>query len=230
MKIKNLLTSGCSFTSNGIGGTPPTTDSNGGCSFIYDPDSGVAELAAWPDFLSRKLQVTSLVNSANEGHGNILISHSLITMLRKFNYKKEDTLVMFNLSDPARHDFYTASEKISNSWSLDLIPYKLECDQHCVGSEYYTSQSVFLLMNYLKTIGFNFYFMMMRDYINDETLGPIIEEFKEHLITFEPGPSMIDWARETSNTRSNSDHHPSTNGHKLIADMIYNKIRNNHAP
>ena len=231
MEIKNLLTSGCSFSEDGIGGMPPTTDSPGGCSFIYDPDFDLMEPRSWPGRLARKLQVTSLVNVASGGHGNILISHSLISMLRQIKYKKEDTLVMFNLSDPTRHDFYTAekskSKSRSNSWNPDhssLVPYNLQVDRLVIGCEYYTSQSVFLLMNYLRTNGFNFYFMMMSDYTDDESLGPIIEEFKDHLITFDPGPSMMQWAVKTNNVISNQDHHPSTTGQRLIADMIYNKI------
>ena len=77
-QYKNLLVGGCSFSADGVGGSPPTNTSSGGCSFIEDLDYTPAHPDTWPGFLARKLGVVSLINTASSGHGNNLITHSVL--------------------------------------------------------------------------------------------------------------------------------------------------------
>ena len=72
---KNLIVSGSGFSAHGIGGVPPTENSEGGCSYIDDPDFPALEPLTWAGILAKKLQVTSLVNLSTDSGGNLLTSN-----------------------------------------------------------------------------------------------------------------------------------------------------------
>jgi len=223
-----------------MGGGPPTDRSQGGCSYIDAGDVLPAEPNTWPGFLARNLNVTSLLNTACGSHGNILVTNSILEILNKFNYNPKDTLIIFNLSDPARLDLPCASNgpfaDVANVlWDSTIIDYsylKMHSDivdkiQIYMGIdqvEKFTSNAVELLITLLEYRKFDYYFMMMGNYINHQYLGPIIEKYNNRLISFTPGVSMIDFCRLSNNNVSNEDDHPSINGHKIIADIIYEHI------
>jgi hypothetical protein len=237
---KNLIVSGCSFTSDGIGGSPPTDISQGGCSYINTGDHPIAEPNTWPGFLARKLNVTSLINTACSGHGNILVANSILELLNKFNYAPENSLIIFNLSDPARLDLPCAFDDLNADdknvlWTNDIIDYSyLKISNDNIDRikiwmgidqvEKFTSNAIELLFTLLEYRKFNYYFMIMGNYIDHQYLGPIIKKHKDRLISLNPGISMIDFCQLTNNTVSDSDLHPSIDGHKIIADMIYEYI------
>ena len=234
MIVKNLIVSGDSFSYGGIGGCPPTLLSVGGCSYIPDVDCGCTEPNIWPGFLARQLSVQSLVNTATSAHGNILISYTIFEILKKYTYNIEDTLIIFNLTDPNRLDtpcdFNNENADNLILWDEKLIShsYLTKPSTPIISDavEKYTSESVRFLMEYLKLKGFKFYFLLMSDYTEHKYLGPIIKQFRDHIITLNPGPSMIEFAVHTKNTVSKKDLHPNINGHRLIADQVYEYINN----
>ena len=228
--IKNLIISGDSFSYDGIGGCPPTSTTMGGCSYIADPSYQASEPNAWVGFLAKKLSVQSLVNTATAAHGNILISYTIFELLKKFNYHRDDTLIIFNLTEPSRLDIPCEfADKNAHSWILwdkDILShsYQKTVINTTDAIEKYTSESIRFLMEYLKLSDFKFYFLMMNDYRNHLYLGPIINDFKEHLIELDPGPSMLEFAISTKNTVSDQDLHPNKIAHEMIANIVYDKI------
>jgi hypothetical protein len=248
-QYKNLIASGCSFTSNGMGGAPPTDRSQGGCSYIDDPQEIVGEKSylaltpgSWSGFLAQKLNVTSMINTASGSHGNILIVHTLLEILNKFPYDPEHTLIVFNLSDPARLDLpcefnHVDADHTHILWTKNIIDHsylKLSGSDTKINKiirlmgidqvEQFTSNAVELLFTLLEHRKYNFYFMMMKNYINHRYLGPVIEKYKDRLINLSPGISMYDFCQLTNNYISKLDEHPTINGHKLIADAVYSHI------
>jgi hypothetical protein len=239
-QYKNLIAAGCSFSSDAIGGVPPTEQSMGGCSFIDARDGTPSTPKTWVGFLAQQLTVTSLVNVACSGHGNILTANSILEILNKFNYDPADTLIVFNLTDPARLDIPCAFDSLNEDdrnvlWTKDIINYsylkisndnidKIKIWMGIDQVERFTSNAIELLFTLLEYRKFNYYFMIMGNYIDHQYLGPIIKKHKDRLISLNPGISMIDFCQLTNNTVSDSDLHPSIDGHKIIADMIYEYI------
>lgn len=219
---KHLIVSGCSFSAGGVGGFPLE-----GCSYIIDPDYDVVEPNCYAGFLARKLNITSLVNTASGSHGNILVSETVLDLLDQYDYSNADTLVVFNLSEPSRLDISCEHGPESSkwiSWTKDILSYAYHPRIVNPAMEQQTSAKVNELMSTLQSKRFNFYFMMMDDYTNDEYLGPVINKFKDHLITFDPGPSMLQFASATGKTKSVTDAHPNLQAHEIFADTIYDKL------
>lgn len=234
MKIKNLIVSGDSFSYSGVGGMPPTQSSSGGNSYLYDEKYQTMEPFNWPGFMAKQLSVASLVNTATAAHGNILISYTIFELLKKYNYHPHDTLIIFNLSEPARLDvpcdFHDSNADNFVRWDQNLLSHSYLTMPHQLpisdAIEKYTSESTRFLMEYLKSKKFVFYFLLMNNYLDHEYLGPVINDFNEHLIQLDPGPSMKEFAIATKTTVSNYDQHPNLEGHRMIADAIYKRIIN----
>lgn len=240
-RYKNLLVGGCSFSQDGIGGSPPTETQPGGCSFIEDIEYEVASPNSWAGFLAQKLGVTSLVNTAASSHGNILTANSILECINKFQYNCSDTLVVVNITEPTRLDIpcYYDHPDADNEfipWSQTLIPYSffkrnsntivaLEKNMGFDQIEYFTSNAVDLLLNFLENKGFDFYFLTMADFSNS-CLQTVLNKFQDRHIKLNPGLNMIDYCKITNNQKSKKDEHPSLVGHKQIADQIYSVIEN----
>ena len=239
MNIKNLIIGGCSFSSSGIGGVPPTDDSRGGCSFIDDVDYTTEVPISWSGFLSKRLQVTSLINVAVGGYGNFSTTYSIMEILNRFNYDSNNTLVIMNLSDPMRlelpcsYNHHNATTWIP--WDKSIIPYKylhseykhlnkIKIDIGVDQIEQLTSNSIELLFNLLSHRKIDFYFLMMNNYRDHKYLGPVIEKFKNNLIVLDPGISMMEFCQLNNLTVSDTNLHPSVDGHRIIADIIYEHI------
>ncbi len=227
-----------------MGGVPPTGASQGGCSYIDNGEGYAASTpGSWAGFLAQKLNVISMINTASGGHGNILIVYTLLEILNKFHYNPEHTLIVFNLSDPARLDMPCEFNHIDADhthilWTKNIIDHsylklsgrdtdKINKIVRLMGIdqvEQFTSNAVELLFTLLEHRKYNFYFMMMKNYINHRYLGPVIEKYKDRLINLNPGVSMYDFCQLTNNYISKLDKHPNINGHKLIADAVYSNI------
>ena len=242
MKFKNLLVSGCSFTQDGIGGVPPTIEEPGGCSFIED-DAYVAALPrSWAGFLAKKLQVTSMVNTAASSHGNILIANSILECVRRFKYNPTETLIVFNLTDPWRFDLPCAYDHPDVDckfipWNQQLISYsyldrhkkimnQLEKNIGLEQIEYFTSNAVEFLFNFLAQKQIAFYFLTMNDY-RSTVLQPIIDKFQKQFIKLTPGSSMIEYCQLTNSQISKDDRHPNLTAHQMIADQVHSYIVQN---
>lgn len=238
--FRNIIASGCSFSSNGLGGLPPTLQHpDGACSFIPDPDYQSIEPVSWTSILAKKINIKSFVNVAAASHGNVLVANNILTLINRFNYSAIDTLVLFNLSDPARMDVMCDWNRNSKSarcdWPDQVLPYgyidrnvdlvKKTTQMMGVDQvELFTSNAILGMMSFLKHRGFKFYFTMMRDYRDNLHLGPVIQEFSDHLVTLSPGVGMYEHA-SILNFLADDNHHPNLEGYHSIALQVLNKIK-----
>lgn len=242
-QYKNLLVSGCSFSQDqrydGLGGTPPTKTGPGSNRFIEDEEYGKFPLS-YPGFLAQKLQVTSFVNAATSGHGNILIAHSLLEFLNRFDYDPEQTLVVLNLSDPGRLDIpcnfdNKFAEKKYMPWTDTYIPYSyfdfasdpvdgMKKSMSIDVVEQLTSNTIELLFNYLQNKKIDFYFLTMNN-VDDTCLKKVIGKFDKHYVRLYPGINMMDFCRITKTGVSETNLHPGIKGSMLIAHQIYKYIK-----
>jgi hypothetical protein len=236
---KNLLVGGCSFSSDGIGGTPPTALSPGGCSFVKDEFYEASCPNAWPGFLAQQLGVVSMINTASASHGNILIANSILECLNRFEYNPTETLVVMNISDPSRYDVpcsfdHPDSDRYHIPWTQELIPYSyFDINSNIIKNmkkqigyeqiEQLTSNSVEFLFNFLKYHSIDFYFLTMGNY-NNSCLTTVLTKFDSNYIKLTPGPDMIKYCQQTNTARSNLDNHPNNVGHRKISDIVFKYI------
>jgi hypothetical protein len=238
-RYKNLLVSGCSFTQDGIGGMPPDQQSIGSCSFIEDVSYTAAQPRSWVGFLARRLGIVSLINTASSSHGNILVANTLLECINQYRYNPNNTLIIFNISDPTRLDLMCSHDHHESDgenipWNDSLIPYSfmkrksqiIATLEKSIGFEQIeriTSIQIEFLFNFLENKGFDFYFLTMSDY-SGTCLESVLNKFNKHFINLTPGSSMIEYCKITNNHMAFDDYHPSVAGHEQIANQIYSAI------
>lgn len=233
--IKNIVASGCSQTADGIGGCPPSADSDGGCSFIDRGDGTHADPASWVGFISQYLQVNSLVNLAAESHGNIYITQVLIDFLSRCNYDPDQTLVLFNISEPLRFDVPCAKDHHDNSNYIsygDLLRYswlKTGSQTHRnfvknIGLDQIplmSRVSLISLFCFLERKGYRYLFVTMNDYRDDVYIGDIVTE-NANRVDLSPGAGIVEFASAKKLLRDKI--HPTVDGQMLIAKQILQEI------
>jgi hypothetical protein len=237
--LEHLIVSGSSYSSDGIGGCPPTFENEGGCSFT---NGGLAKPGSWPSFLAQKLNVKSLVNTATAGHGNTLIANSILDILNRFPYNLEKTLVVFNITHPAKLDIpceythYEASHHIP--WSPEIIPYSyydrntklmnnIRKHMGIEQIEQATSNTLDFLFSLLKYRKINFYFLLDgvlgENYFQNRYIAPVIDRHKDRLIGLGSDATMLTYC-QINNCVGTDLTHPTIQGYQLIADQIYQFI------
>jgi hypothetical protein len=237
--ITHILASGCSFTSDGIGGVPPTKKNpDGGCSFIHDDSYTASEPRSWVSVVAQKLKVNSLVNVSAESHGNILIANNIMSILNKFKYDPKETMVMFNISDPGRLDVicdYTHPDACLHcSWDQSILPFKylsrrsqqfkdIEKTMGIDQIELLSSNMLLGMMSFLQQNGFNFRFMVMSDFQFSEPLTTVVTQFCENMIELTPGPSMSQFVNALELNLSDG-FHPDITGHAEIANHVLENL------
>lgn len=240
MYFKNIVSSGCSFTADGIGGFPPTIENVGSSSFGIYEGIEPAVPNTWVSWIAKKIQSSSFVNLASGSHGNILIAHSIIELLSNFNYSPDNTLILFNLSNFYRYDVpcdfsnFNASPWVS--WSSNIIPYTFynmrskkhkslikEIDETTIQN--ITANHVNFLFNFLSNNQYKFYFLMMEDYFQSSLkIKNVISKFRDHLICLDKNNNMMEFCLKNNITVSETDHHPSKLGHEIISDIVHQHI------
>jgi hypothetical protein len=248
MHIQHLLIGGNSFTQDSIGGVPPDVkkNSNGGCSFIFQGQTEkISEPRSWASLLAKELEVQSFVNTAASSHGNILIAQSLRWMLDNYNYNPANTLVLFNVSMPTRLDIPCEFENPNAShyvpWSRDLIPYTYlrrdsktyQTIEKQVGLDIVPDLSwaeLDFLSCYLEHRGYNYYFLLTENYLDDEKFCRWAVNRRSRLIEITPGTGMCEFAAITGHNTENG-YHPDAQGREIIKNQVkqflldqYNKI------
>ena len=233
MKIKKILASGCSFTSGGIGGIPPTRYHQGGNSYREDPDYKKSKPTTWASFLAEKINPDSFVNLASPGHGNYLVSKTICDTLQKFDYDPIDTLVIFNISEMARMDvlceYNTENNRIT--WSQDILNYsflkphsnkwsKVMKNQEGDIKELitYNTERLRELFEYLTTTKYPLVFTTLGDYTN----LPVIQMNKKHCVQL-PGNGMFEYA-EKLDLLDKDGFHPNLEAHCRISKLAYDFI------
>lgn len=241
MHIKHLLVGGNSFTQDGIGGVPPTERSDGGCSYLDQGGYIPSRPNSWASWVAKNLNVTSFVNTAAASHGNFLICDALIYMLSNYQYKPEDTFVLFNISIPERLDFFCEFSHPDFSkfipWSKDLIPFgyitressSKRFVEKTAGLDLIPLmgwQKIVALVNFLENKKFQYAFLTTEDYTNDKNFQQLIQGREDKFISLEPGVGMLEWGQLTGlNTENN--YHPDDAGRQVIADVVCKWIKNN---
>jgi hypothetical protein len=235
---QNLIIGGCSFSSNGVGGMPPTHSNDGGCSYIDQGDGTDLPASSWAGFVAKELQVTSFVNIATEGHGNILTSTAILELLKRFNYSKDNTLILFNITDSGRYDvpcnFNHPNVSKWTSWKQDIIPYSFiardskifrEIEKN-IGIEQIvitSANAIELLMSYLECNNINFGFLTMKNYLTSPELGPVINKRKNKFIELPNGVGMNEFCQHNS-LLSDDKFHPSLEGYKVISSYVLDYV------
>jgi len=238
--IKHIISSGCSFTSDGIGGVPPSlTTPNGGCSFIHDNDYSAAMPRSWVGYVAKQLQVASLVNLSASSHGNILIANNIISLLNRYQYDPKTTVILFNLSDPGRLDVPCDWDHVDKcnhcDWPADVISHAYlnlnsQTYTHMIKNigidqvEMMSSNAVLGMMALLKYYKFNFKFLLMSDYQSHPHLGPVIKKFQSHMIRLDPGVGMKEFVQKL-NLNTEDQFHPDMVGHQKIAQLVMEQLQ-----
>ena len=244
MKVyKNIIAGGCSFTADGIGGSPPTDASEGNCSFLSYPGIDTATPFGWASHVAAALQPKSFVNLAGHGHGNIMTAQVIPEMFRRYRYHKDDTLVIFNLTEPERMDVACdwASPDRSGlvGWSPEILPYTfvgpakpvMTSLKKTMGLEQIAQTSavaVDLLFTWLEHHNVDFLFAMMNDY----TQYPVMQKTLKipehavgrsnrmnHCVTFDGLYGMREYVA-VKKINTGDGEHPDADGHRAIAQKF----------
>lgn len=240
MSITHIVSSGCSFTQDGIGGVPPDyRHPFGGCSFVDSGDYIPSTPRAWASILAKKTQCQSLVNFASSSHGNILISMTLIEALTRYSeYSSENTLVIFNLTDLGRLDIpcsYSHPDRTSDApWNNTILPFTFLSNKSKIYStiaknigveqiEIMSEHAILALLNFLEQRKFNYRFMIMQEYSKNSNMEGIIDKHRHSLVEL-PGGSMVNYCIMNKATISKTDMHPNLKGHEMLADIVYNTL------
>jgi hypothetical protein len=241
MTIRHIIASGCSFTADGIGGLPPSlTHPTGGCSFVDTNRDNVDSPNTWIGHVAKQLKVSSLVNLSAGSHGNMLIANNIISFLNInfYSYIPEETMILFNISDPARLDIPCSWEHPSRSsfctWGQNILPYtyidnlskpvtyvtkNMEIEQ----IEIFSSSALLGMMSYLEKYNFNFKFLLMSDYKSHPILGSVINQFYTHLIEMEDLVGMKEFVKH-KNLTADDNFHPNARGHELISKIVIEEL------
>lgn len=244
MEYKNLLVSGNSFTQDGIGGLPPTKNSDGGNSFLDQGQGHVSTPGSWASIVAQSLKVQSFVNLAASSHSNILVANSLRHVLSNFNYSIQDTLVLFNLSIGSRLDIPCEFDHPDVSkyipWDKNILPhsyldrsskaYKF-CEKN-IGIDIVKSlgyAQIDFLFNWLEANHYCYYFLLTNtDDLEDQDLTKIIAPRQNRLIEINPGLAMYEYGQISGNNKENN-YHPDQNGREDIAHQVIKYISKKHA-
>ena len=234
MKYRHLITAGCSFTADGIGGVPPTKSNlRGGNSYVGDNASNPK---TWAGFLAKDLQVDSMVNLSFCGGGIMPTAITICDVLTRFLYRSPHTLVVFNISDPARYHVQCGLDHPNPHaipWDNTVLDYGWLIGHHAVikdmGFEQVEKQNATLLrmfMNYLINQGITFRFMTMMDYTQHDTLGAVIKDFDANYVRAQPGIGMYEYSH-VINSLDPDGIHPGVEAHRSFADMIMDSLEDN---
>jgi hypothetical protein len=223
-----------------MGGLPPSEmHPAGGCSFVDTGDYEVATPKSWAGMLAKKMQCNSFANFASSSHGNILVSMTLIESLSRYpTYCPNNTLVIFNLTDPARLDIPCSHSHYDKSdcthWDNTILPFSfLSTDSKTNNDirknigieqvEIMSQQRQYRLLNFLEHRKFKYRFMMMRNYLNHNGMYSVIKDYQHNLIML-PGTSMEEYCIMNNLTISKSNTHPNQQGHAALTDIVYNTL------
>jgi hypothetical protein len=244
-RFQNLISGGCSFTYDGIGGVPPSAAESGGNSFVPDVSYEVREPNTWASRIAQQFRPRSFVNVAASSHGNILTALAIQYLLDNYDYRPENTLILFNITDPCRLDIPCEHTNNESSkyvpWSSEIIPFSFlsmaspslnqftnrcglrphRCQQENFPRLPHVTSSILMSLLYrLREQGFDFAFVCMRDYETTPGLDKILDNFESNFIPMGSESGMLEYCIKHSLTISTSDTHPNDAGHAMIANKV----------
>ena len=234
--IYHVIANGCSQTSNGVGGCPPSESSSGGCSFVDCGDGTCNEPGSWAGIVAQQLKVKSFVNLAAESHGNYYIMQTFVDFLSRHQYPIDQTLAIFNVSEPSRLDLPCSQDHPDRcnyvSYGNDILPYswfKAPSRTHNsfrknIGIEQAQAMSrvsLITLFAFLEQLGLRYLFITMHDYREDADIGSVIKQ-NHNRIDLVPGNGIVEFGTLTGLLKD--EVHPNLSGHDLIAQQVLAEI------
>lgn len=236
-KFRHIVASGCSQTSDGIGGTPPRQDHVGSCSFVNGADS--ASPVSWVSHMAVNYQVSSLCNTAAAAHGNILIHDTIIDTLERYQYNSDDTLVLFNLSWITRLDIPCGFDHFDRSneifWKSDFLPYSYLKQQSRTLQQFYehigkqqvkqtSVRSILNLFHYLENRGFTYRFVLASDDVWEQSYDKqILSTHQCQYVPINEYKGMREFARGSG--LSHDGNHPNADGHRVVAQLVMQSLQ-----
>lgn len=241
MQIKNLVVSGNSFTQDGIGGVPPTSESPGGCSFVDSGETPPSDPQSWASLLAQKLKVQSFINLAACSHGNVMIANSIRSLISKFCYTPDDTLVIFHFSFASRLDVPC---EFSHPDSSKFIPWDEQLIEHTYldrSSKTFHSIAKNIGLDIVESLGYaqmdflcnwlerkQFNYLMLLTEANDlhnHQFKLLLKDRESKLIKLDPGPGLLEYASLSGNNTENN-YHLDAKGRSYVANFLYDYIDN----
>ena len=232
LKYRHLVVSGCSFSA--------------GSSSI---DLAKSDPSVWPHWLLKKIHFDRFANLSIVGGGNLSASYNLLFYLENRFCDPADTLVIFNLTEFFRIDlicpvdhpdstrWFSWDKDFGFSWIIEPLfedkksPFhgKLQKNMGFEQTIMLNSLHVLALFSYLENRGYRYYFMLMSQECLDHAAPFLQEKIKQNqnrFINFPGHECMKEYVSDLGLTSSKFDHHPSTIGHKVIADSVFERLRN----
>lgn len=234
--IKHLVAGGCSQTSDGIGGVPPSAISpEGGCSFVEQQGVTPAIPNSWASFVAKNLNVSSFVNLATGGHGNEMIASTMIDLLSRYEYDPASTLILFNVTHAHRLDipcdFLHPDKSPFVPWTKELLPYSyldIDCKiqkkiHENIGNEQVkemTKLRLISLFNFLENQKFKYKFLFGDDFSNSYALNFLM--CNPNRIDLEQYNNIREFA--LGNKVNKDSTHPNQLGHQMIANLVLQEL------
>jgi hypothetical protein len=230
----NFIVTGCSFTA----GTIPLPHD--------DPGHWERRGSVWPHFLYSKMNTKEdkFLNLALPGAGNVAALSNLIYYLETNKPPVDQTTIGFNLTGLDRLDTIRGVNEPHNTDLCCIDTKGIVHPSKFLGFGWETSVTqhkifkinilscltILQAVTYLDHAGYNYFFMLMNNAIynnSPEWFKSVLDQRKNRWITFNGTIGMLEFARSNNLLISDSDWHPNTDGHKLIASYV-TKHLNNH--
>jgi hypothetical protein len=189
--------------------------------------------------VARGLEVTSLVNVAAGSHGNMVTRQAISHVLQNNAYDPQDTMVLLNITETVRLDavcdWYQGNQSKWIPWESDLVPWtyfsrdSMDVLKHVKSMDIDTIQlvsSIFIkhLFEDLTSQGYQFRYLLMKDFKKDTALAPVLAPYQHNQIRFPGRPDMWGFCREYGYLDSDG-FHPDADGHRVMAQQVLNQIQ-----
>jgi hypothetical protein len=231
----NFITTGCSFTA-GIIPLPHNSQ-----------DDWNIKGSTWPHFLFANMspEKDKFTNFAMPGGGNIAATANLIYYLEtnKLLIRPDNTIIGINITGLNRLDVMcdVNNDQINvdlcciDSSGIDHPSKELgfgwvtHCNNH--RNKHVDIQnclSILQCFSYLDLHKFQYFFMVMNDDIYSDSpswFKDTLDQHSDKWIKFGDITGMMEFAKSKKLTKSSTDHHPTIEGHKLIANYIIDFLK-----
>lgn len=241
-----LLTNGCSWTWGGSLEPWIFNEEKARFKFSYNHDKRLN--LVWPHHLSTILGTIESINLSDGCGSNDRILRTTYDWLSSTNLSKiKETIAVIQWTEPSRYEFYKPAYENNNLENLNArwIKCKIDCvvfpfniddselkKQTEITNNYLSNwtdiQSAYKFLFQVEALTriFESYEVKYFYWANGNYINSTPRNIKERLLKF----NWIDYDSDVSNMWqyeriSDNDQHPNIVGHKQIAEIIYNKIK-----
>ena len=229
----NFIVTGCSFTA----GIIPLPHDN--------PSQWEQRGSVWPHFCYSKMNLKedSFLNLAIPGAGNIAALSNLIYYLETNKPPTDQTIIGFNITGLDRLDTIRDITEPHNTDLCCIDPTDIVHPSYTLGFGWETSATkhkvfkinilnclvILQAITYLDHAGYNYFFMLMNNEIYNnapEWCKKVLDQRNKRWVRFDNIVGMQEFAQANNLLISETDWHPNTNGHKLIASYVIKHLSN----